>query len=514
MTKNVILFAVDQWRADALSCLGPNSAHPAAHTPNLDKLAARSVVFQNHYTVTTPCGPARTALLTGTYSMVNRSTRNGTPLSASITNVAKEVRSAGYTPLLFGYSDTSTDPALHYPDDPKLKSFEGIMPHFDLIAEHNENALFGWAKHLKNHGYEIPEKLSDLYRASDQYQHGFHNEAAMYQAQHSDTAWLCDQIIDYIEFHKDSPWLIHAGMLRPHPPWIAPKPFNDLVDPNSIVMPARQQTKEAEAAQHPFIKAWLEQQDALDHVSLDINIQQISDEELKAISAVYFGLVAEVDAQIGRIIDALEKNNLLEQTMIVFTADHGEQLGEHWLWNKGGYFDASYHIPLIIYDPTLEPENAGRQLDTFTESVDIVPTILEWLNCEVPQEMSGQSLLACIHNKADRHRECVFYEYDFRHPANFYFENKLGLKPDQCVLNVIRDENYKYVHFAAMEPLLFDMKNDPNELNNLAQQSQYQSVVIKYLTKLMNHRMIYGPRAMVNSIITDNGIVSYQGTRE
>ena len=115
--RKVLFISADQWRGECLSALG----HACVRTPHLDALAANGVLFRNHYCQASPCGPARTSMLTGLYMMNHRSLHNGTPLDARFTNLALEVRKAGYDPTLFGYTDTSPDPRRYAPDDPALK---------------------------------------------------------------------------------------------------------------------------------------------------------------------------------------------------------------------------------------------------------------------------------------------------------------------------------------------------------------------------------------------------------
>ncbi len=232
-------------------------------------------------------------------------------------------------------------------------------------------------------------------------------------------------------------------------------------------------------------------------------------------TVTYYGLVSEVDYQLGRLLDHLKQIGQWDNTLIIFTSDHGEQLGEHWCWGKAGFFDASYHIPLIIRDPTASTKNRNaNQITAFTESVDIMPTILDWLDCEIPQTLSGQSLLPQITStETNTNRDYVFYEFDFRNPATMFYEKQLNLKPDQCCLCVIRDHDYKYVHFAALPPLLFDLKNDPHELHNLAQSPDYQNQVRDYAQALLSHKMLHADRTLTNLMLGVDGVQEYRGTR-
>ncbi len=248
--KNVLFLAIDQWRADCFSF----KDHPVVQTPNIDELAKDSVVFNNHFTVIAPCGPARTSLLTGLYIMNHRSVRNGTSLDAGLTNIAKEVRKKGYQPLLFGYTDSSVDPRGLAGNDPRLKTFEGILPGFDVVAALNEENLIEWAEYLFTKGYEIPENHFDIYRTKNHHSNGFSTEAAKYKTEDSDSAYIVDRIIDYTSSANDS-WFIHGVIYKPHPPLIAPAPYNTMYDPSEVLTPARLTDRLAEKQSHPYLAA-------------------------------------------------------------------------------------------------------------------------------------------------------------------------------------------------------------------------------------------------------------------
>src|SRR5579872_7479665 len=156
--RNVLLITLDQWRAECLSILG----HPCLKTPHLDALARDGVLFRRHFTQASPCGPARASLLTGLYAHNHRSVRNGVPLDDRHTNLARIVRSAGYDPILFGYTDTSIDPRLVTRDDPVLDTYEGVLPGFShgsvLPTEGNP-----WLDDLAAKGYAIPANRRDVW---------------------------------------------------------------------------------------------------------------------------------------------------------------------------------------------------------------------------------------------------------------------------------------------------------------------------------------------------------------
>lgn len=512
MPRKVLFITADQWRGGALGCLG----HPAARTPNLDRLAQEGALFASHFSCSAPCGPARTTLLTGLYPFIHRSVRNGTPLDKRHTNLALEARRAGLDPVLFGYTDSSADPRALAPDDPRLRSFEGILPGFRLEASLNENNLTGWLTELARKGYDMPARHMDVYKhpGSPDVMERFSRGPAVFKAEDSETAYIADKVIDYLRLRHKDDWFIHAVFLRPHPPIIAPEPYNRLIDASSVPRPVRHETRDAEAAQHCSLALWLQQQSNPDYFESQVDVQTVPEEDRDAIRAVYYGLIAEADTQIGRVLEYLRETGEYDETLIIFTSDHGEMLGDHWCWGKGGWYDASNSIPLIVRDPNVPAAARNRTINAMTESVDIMPTILEWLECEVPQECNGLGLTPWLQgNPPDLWRSSVFWEFDYRTPGTLLVENALGLTPDQCTLNVIRDDRYKYVHFTALPPLLYDLQEDPNELENLAQDPSHASIIAEYAQRLLSHRMLHAERTLTNAMLTPTGVEEYKGQR-
>ena len=508
--RKVLFIAADQWRGDFANLLPTGSL-----TPNLDAIAAEGVRFQRHYTPAAPCGPARATLLTGLYPFVHRSVRNATPLDARFSNLALEARAAGYDPVLFGYTDSSIDPRTVPADDPRTRSFEGILPGLRLEAAHNELSLQPWATDLARKGYAVPAKLHDLYNHPGTHRRmaTFSRAPALYRAEDSDTAWLTDRLLDWWLLRRDDPWFVHLVWMRPHPPFIAPDPYNTLVEPSQIAPLSRRPRLDEERASHPFLDAWLGEQDSHDYLKSQVNPLRVSQDDLMAMRAVYLGLIAEVDAHLGRLVAHLKQTGEWEETLVVVTADHGEMLGDHWCWGKGGYFEPSNHVPLVIRAPGMPAAAAGRRVDAFTESVDIAPTILEWLGLPVPEAMSGASLMPWLAGETPAAwRDYAFWEYDFRSLGGG-IEEQLGLQPDACTLDVIREERWKYVHFTTLPPLLFDLHADPGEFNNLADDPACQGELARLARRLLSHRMLHADRTLANTKLGRTGARQWTGPR-
>jgi arylsulfatase A-like enzyme len=510
--RKILHISVDQWRGECLGAVG----HPLVKTPNLDALAADGVLFKRHYTVCAPCGPARTSLHTGLYLMNHRSGRNGTPLDDRFTNVAREARKAGFDPTLFGYTDTSIDPRTRHPDDPALRTYEGFLPGFTVgmpLPEHMAN----WIADLKSRGYDLPNGRWDVYRPRP----GFNKPAdrghsftpPVFSAEESETTFMANAILRFLSVRRDENWFVHGVFLRPHPPVIAPEPYNALYDPAAVPFPKRKPTPEQEGEQHPFLKvkiAALAAAKGVDEHNPN-NAVQMSELEVRQMRATYYGMMTQVDDQIGRLIAHLKQTGEYHETLIIVTCDHGEMGGDHYCWGKEIYFDQSFHIPLIIRDPRrVADRNRGRQVDRFTESVDILPTILDWLGRPIPDQCDGRSLLPFIEGATPPDwRSDVHYELDFRTSPNSPSidpEAALGISPDECYLTVLRDEQFKYVHFVSLPPLLFDLRNDPDEMTNLAADPDYRDVLLAFAQRMLSWRMRHVDRTLANLHLSPAGV--------
>ncbi len=274
--------------------------------------------------------------------------------------------------------------------------------------------------------------------------------------------------------------------LAPHPPWSVSEPYNLLYDPESVPLPVRRESLEAEGSQHPVTQMLHEVLPRKEFFPNGDGPAAFADErDVLQARATYYGMMTEVDHNLGRLFDYLRESGQDERTLIVFTADHGEQLGDHYLFDKRGYFDGGFHIPLIVRDPQAHGTR-GHQIEAFTETIDTTPTILDWLGLEVPDQCDGVPLTPFLRGKTpERWRTEIHWEYDFREISSYQsqIQERFGLYPDQCSLAVLRDHRYKYVHCTALPPLLFDLQDDPHEFQNLADDPGCQPQVREYAQK-------------------------------
>ncbi|NCV49201.1 MAG: hypothetical protein EBW46_05735 [Rhodobacterales bacterium] len=289
---NILFIVFDQMRADAL--IGPLA--DTIELPNFTQFKNESVSFLNHFSVTSPCGPARASLLTGQYAMNHRSVRNGTPLAYDTSNLAKSLSSAGIEPLLYGYTDTSQDPRMYKQGDPILTSYEEVLNGFTEVQEMRFDTNKSWKNYLRGKNYKF-EKLSEIFEPVDKKI----NAPAKYSAEDSDTAFLTDCLLDDLPKRKHG-WCAHVTYVRPHPPFVAPAPYNSLISPNEMLSAHTLDT----SGKHPFDDISKKFRLAKDMV---IGFRDLKEcpETTSEIRAVYMGLVAELDTQLGRVFQWLKE---------------------------------------------------------------------------------------------------------------------------------------------------------------------------------------------------------------
>ena len=485
--RNVLLITADQWRGDCLSAVG----HPVVRSPHLDELAAGGVLFERHYANAVPCGPSRACLHTGMYLHNHRSGTNGTPLDRRFTNWALEVRRAGYDPALFGYTHTAPDPRYMTADDPRLGTDEGILPGITPVVDMATHCG-PWRDWLTQFGYPLPDDHGSTYgqRVVE------HHDAAvprpsLYAPNHTDTWFLVQSAMDYIGSRAGAEpgWAVHLSLRAPHPPWVAAGPYHTRYPLGALPGSVRHDDVDTEGALHPWLA---------EHLNSGRHASHTDPVRHRMLQASYYGLMAEVDDNMGRLFAHLKALGEWDDTLVVFTSDHGEQMGDHWLYGKTGFFDQSYHIPLIIRSP--DGITQGRVTE-FTEHVDIMPTLLEWLGLDVPRQCDGRPLKAFLDGSGaplDWRTE-AHWEYDFRDSD---FIGALGLTLETSTLNVVRSRDAKYVHFSDLPPLLFDLRNDPGELVDLAQHERHQNQVADFARRLLSWRMRHTDKTLSHLRVT------------
>ena len=430
---NVLFITLDQFRGDSYGAAG----HPLVRTPTLDRIAGEGVRLERHYSQAAPCSPGRAALYTGTYQMNNRVVANGTPLRAGLDNISLVARRAGYDPTLFGYTDQGLDPnAAEGIDDPRLDSYDGVLPGFS-VGLYLPESQAGWVQYLRALGYDVPSGWAPALRGEPDR-----------PAELSLSGFLTTRFVAWLEA-QDRGWFAHLSYLRPHPPYAAAGEFSRMYDPDDVEMPIAAVTT---GERHFLHEAAL---------GIKASAAPTDPTQMRALRAQYFGMISEVDFQLGRVVAAIEERGEWDDTLVVITADHGDQLGDHGLVEKLGFFPQSYHTIGLWRDPTSDA--AGRRVTKFTENVDLLPTLAEVLGLAVPAQCDGRSLVPLLAGADVAWRSAAHYEWDYR---SYFIAGAAAPWPGDRSLSLANlavsvSDELGYVQFADGSFKCFDLVADP-----------------------------------------------------
>ena len=473
--KNVLFIMCDQLRWDYLSCAG----HPTLATPNIDALARKGVRFSRAYVQSPICGPSRMSFYTGRYMQSHGSNWNGIPLRVGELTMGDYLRPLGVQTVLVGKTHMTADKEgmERYGIDPNsiigVRVSEcGFDPYERDDGLHGRGPDGGYDPkrpryniYLNEKGYPGENPWHDWANAAQGEDNKLASGWAMRHArkparvkeEDSETPYMTRRGIDFIREAGDAPWCLHLSYIKPHWPYIAPAPYNDMYSAKDVIAPVRSENEKREP--HPVYRAFM------DHM---VSRQFSRDEVREEVIPVYMGLIKQIDDQMGVLFRFLEDNGYFENTMIVFTSDHGDYLGDHWLGEKEFFHEPSVKIPLIIYDPSSQADaTRGTVCDELVEAIDLAPTFVDVLggdSVEQSHRLEGRSLVPLLDGTAKSWRSMVISEYDYStQPASV----ALGKDPRDARLFMVADKRWKYVHAVGFRPMLFDLEKDPRELNDL-----------------------------------------------
>lgn len=481
MPRNILFIMCDQLRADYLTCYG----HPFLETPNIDSIAERGVRFENAYCQAPLCGPSRASFYTGRYMASHGALANEDPLKLGELTLGDYLQDLDYRNVLVGKSEargnqdalqrlqieqhTNIGKRLAQGGFENFEHFAGIYP--DQIAPEDlayndylyangfdgKNPWESWANSAVN---QDGKKVSGWQMRNS-------NLPAAVPEEHSETVYTTDRALEFLSsVDKDERWCLHLSYIKPHWPYLAPAPYHSIYTKDHILPAVRHSTELSNP--HPVSGAFMQE-------TYSRNFSR--DEVRERVIPVYMGLIKQVDDHLGRVFEKLKSMGLIDSTLIVFTSDHGDYLGDHWLGEKDLFHEQSVRIPLIVYDPDKEAEQSrGTVNEEFVEAVDIVPTLVEFVGGKIcKQRVEGKSLLS-ITRAADSHefqREYAISQIDFsdRGPCA-----TLKLHPYDCRAHMIRTEEWKYIIHEKFRPQLYDLRNDPDEFHDLGDSPEHKSV--------------------------------------
>ena len=450
---NILFLMTDQQRADAWGADG----NRVIHTPNMDRIANEGVRFRNAYTSTPSCTPARSALLTGLspwhhgmlgYSNIPEHFPYEKP---------QALRDAGYytmsvgkqhfSPMRGGHGYHQMVLDEHCPCGNGPEAFLTAQKRAPVERCDYESWFWSQAPNADPHAtglwwndypakaFTLPERL------------------------HA-TTWTGDTAVNFLQSYAgQSPFFMKVSFIRPHSPYDPPQRFLD-------------QYKDAQLPEAK-VGAWASRHEQRNSEKKDIWRGKLSANEIRNSRQGYYGSISHVDSQIGRILETLEKRGLLEQTLIVFTSDHGDMLGDQNLWRKSYAYQASSRIPMAMRWPAgMISAKRGITMDQPVEIRDLLPTFLDAAQAaEPPKPLDGKSLLSLVRNNGQGWREYI----DLEHDVCYSRENHW---------NALTDGRWKYIYHARDgEEQLFDLVNDPHELKTSSDETQLR----KWRGRLTSH---------------------------
>lgn len=475
--RNVLWIMCDQLRFDYLSCYG----HPHLHTPNIDALAARGVRFTRAYVQSPVCGPSRMSFYTGRYMRSHGANWNRFPLPVGTPTLGDHLAELGVRNVLVGKTHMAPDAEgmRRLGIDPAsslgvLVSECGFEPfERDDGLNPDPSPRVPYDDYLRSHGFEGSNPWEQWAASASDEDGALLNgwllahadKAARVPEEHSETPYMTRRAMAFIDAAAEDgrPWCLHLSYIKPHWPYIAPAPYHAMYKAADVLPPVRSEDERRDP--HPVYGAFMAAR-----VSQNFSRDDV---RLRAVPA-YMGLIKQIDDQVGVLMRFLRDRGLLESTMLVFTSDHGDYLGDHWLGEKDLFHDCSAKVPLIVVDPSGDADaSRGSACDALVEAIDLAPTFVRWFGGEPKSHViEGRALQPLLHGNgvpADW-RQYAFSEYDY---ATMPARRTLGTGVGECRLFMVFDGRWKYVHAPGFRPMLFDLVGDPQELRDLGGDAAY-----------------------------------------
>ncbi len=463
---NILLITSDQQHWNTLGWLNPE-----VKTPNLDRLARRGTLFTRAYCPNPTCTPTRASMITGQYPSQHGAYSLGTKLMEDAPTVGEEFAKGGYDRAIIGKAHfqplkgTDAYPSLEaYPvlqDLDFWRNYKGPFygfNHFELARNHTDEAHVGqhYALWMEQKGCK---NWRDYFSPPTGNTPSQHHTWNIPEELHYNT-WISERANARLDHYKETgqPFFLWASFFDPHPSYLVPKPWDTMYDPEKLTVPEMIEGEHEKNPPHfqltqqpkPDFSPWQEPEGNGMH---GFHSHSHKKEDLARDIAIYYGMVSFLDQAAGKILDRLEQLGLAENTLVVFTTDHGHFYGQHGLIAKGAFhYEDMVKIPFIASWPGHVPE--GRRCAALQSLVDLPPTFLSYAGLPVPRRMSGRDQSAVWNGGGTPARDHVLVEN--RH------------QPTALHCKTYIDERYKLtVYWNREYGELFDLQEDPGEINNL-----------------------------------------------
>ena len=468
---NIILFLADQLRFDALGCYGNNEIH----TPNIDSLALNGSVFDNHFIQNPVCSPSRCSILTGRYPRNHGTRDNGIPLRDQELCFPEVLRENGYRTAAIGKMHFTTQ---FVPKENEEDDWPEDHYGFDVIhttCDTKTGEYLTWLKERSERDYEVVKMQGERKAKEDRASASEKDTSGPPQVYPSEidpryhqSAWIADRTIDLIrEADPEHPFFALCSFVDPHHPFDPPAPYSQMYDPDKLSVPVRREGELEDKPPH-----FRRHREGRGCSNEKYDYRKLSDHEWGEVKAAYYGMVSLIDYNIGRILQALKEAGLEEDTLIMFTNDHGELLGDHGLLFKGPFhYDCLIKAPMIVQWPGAVPK--GSRYNQITEHVDIMPTLLDLAGLPVPYGVQ-----ACLWRPS-------FGE--IREPEGEYALTEFNCYDWGLSVKTLTGRDYKLTYYAGERfGELYDRNEDPNEFVNHWDDPEYQEVKERLIKRLLD----------------------------
>ncbi len=454
--NHIVVLCPDEMRADALRCYG----HPAAVTPNIDRLAASGARFERSYVTHTKCTPSRSSFLTGQYPHVGGHRTLDLPVRAGEVNLVRSLRDAGYVTALVGKNHCVDDETLPLTFDYHRRGDGGDR----YLEPHENTGMPAGSYYVGRH----PGELEDV-------------------GDHNSTTVALDWLSQTQAGDPDRPKFLWLNWDAPHPPYRAPVPFLGVTDRDQ--MPPLL----------PPAESW---SNRLHRRLTDAyGIADMTVAQWREVRGCYLDMCAFVDHEVGRVMDHLKQLGIADETLVVLWSDHGDFAGDYQLPEKWdtAFPDCLVNVPLVMHAPDVIP---AKVIDDFIETIDILPTVLDLVGVPVPGGVQGHSYRGVLCGGEPGPRDVVFCQggqewellaktvgaHDRPRPCEAYLMKQTALESDRTLnlrAKMIRGHRFKYVYRLDDREELYDIEKDPGELCNVASDPAYEDELSSQRLRMM-----------------------------
>ena len=457
---NILIFYPDQMRADAMGCSG----NKVVKTPNIDRLAQEGVQFTEAYTSYPVCCPFRASVLTGKYAQGHGMVQNHFPLRGDQTFLAELLRDAGYQTGYVG--------KWHLEGGPK----PGFVP---------KDRRFGFDHFVGfNRGHEY---LKSVY---------FDDEGTPYLSKRYEPDYQTDQLIDFIDNavgnDSDSPFFGYVSYGPPHFPNNMPEHWRRMYDPADMDLragvPDTEQQRKTQEFRLNVLCNGATKAAHHSHAAYDKKPagEPETEAEIRQFMAEYYGMISNIDWNVGRVLNHLDRLGIADNTMVIFWSDHGDMLGQHgsFCGIKNQAYRAAMQVPFIIRYPNRL--DGGRKSEAMIDvGVDLMATLCDMLEIDQPAETHSQSYLAALDGRSDHHRDAIWYQLFRQNDGNVGEYTPYAQRG-------IRTKDWLYVRAKELRTDLYDLNNDPLEQNNLVDDPQHCALMDAFDARIAEHMQTTG----------------------